>query len=170
MNQTILLAVDVARGGSARHVTAAVNEVRQLSRDTGDRVLVLHVHEVAYGRFGRLQVDCGDGEGEKVVDGIVSDLRSAGVTADGVVRTTDVGRISRMILAAAEEFDARMIVLGSSSHTDLPHLPFGSVSHRLLHLARRPVLIVPWRQTKDSAEEKDPAEASEPELAAEAAS
>ena len=41
--------------------------------------------------------------------------------------------------------DARIIVLGSSSRTDLPHLPFGSVSHRLLHLARRPVLIVPWQ-------------------------
>ncbi|HEV2450528.1 MAG TPA: universal stress protein, partial [Streptosporangiaceae bacterium] len=118
MSQTILLAVDVTRGGSARHVTAAADEVRQLSRDTGDHVLVLHVHEVAYGRFGRLQVDCGDGEGEKVVDQIVSGLRSAGITADGVVRTTDVGHISRAILAAAEEFDARMIVLGSSSHTD----------------------------------------------------
>ena len=35
-------------------------------------------------------------------------------------------------------------MLGSSSRTDLPHVPFGSVSHRLLHLARRPVLIVPW--------------------------
>ena len=34
-------------------------------------------------------------------------------------------------------------MLGSSGRTDLPHLPFGSVSHRLLHIARRPVLIVP---------------------------
>ena len=25
----------------------------------------------------------------------------------------------------------------------MPHLPFGSVSHRLMHLAARPVLIVP---------------------------
>jgi nucleotide-binding universal stress UspA family protein len=153
MNQTILLAVDAARGGSADHVAAAANEVRQLSRDTGDRVLVLHVHEVAYGRFGRLQVDCGDGEGEKMVDGIVSDLREAGVTADGEIRTTDVGRIARTILAAAEECDARIVVLGSSSRTDLPYFPFGSVSHRLLHLARRPVLIVPWQ--KDLSEKQD---------------
>ncbi len=40
---------------------------------------------------------------------------------------------------------ARALVLGSSSRTDLPLLPFGSVSNRLLHLAGRPVLIVPKR-------------------------
>jgi hypothetical protein len=29
----------------------------------------------------------------------------------------------------------------------MPHLPFGSVSHRLLHLASLPVLIVPRQLT-----------------------
>jgi hypothetical protein len=37
-------------------------------------------------------------------------------------------------------------VLGSSSRTDVPHLPFGSVSNRVLHLAKRPVLITPKLQ------------------------
>lgn len=46
-------------------------------------------------------------------------------------------------MTAADEHDARIIVLGSSGHTDMPLMPFGSVSHRLLHMARRPVLIVP---------------------------
>jgi len=146
MNRTILLAVDAARHGGAQHVAAAATETRDLSLKTGDRVVVLHVHEFAYGRFGRLQVDCPEGEGEKVVDEIVSDLRAAGVTADGRIGTTDFGHIARAILAVAEEYDARMIVLGSSSRADLPHLPFGSVSTRLLHLARRPVLIVPWQK------------------------
>jgi len=36
-----------------------------------------------------------------------------------------------------------MIVLGSASTHDVPHLPFGYVSLRLLHLATKPVLIVP---------------------------
>ena len=34
-------------------------------------------------------------------------------------------------------------MLGSSGRTDLPHLPFSSVSNRVLHLAKRPVLITP---------------------------
>lgn len=162
MNRTILLAVDAARHNGAQHVAAAARETRELSRETGDRVLVLHVHEFAYGRFGRLQVDCADGEGEKVVDEIVSDLRAAGVTADGQIHTTEFGHIARAILAAAEECDARIVVLGSSSRTDLPHLPFGSVSTRLLHLARRPVLIVPWQKEAS-------VRVPEPELVAETA-
>ena len=148
MNRTILLAVDAARHGhdAARHVAAAAKETLELARETGDRVLVLHVHEFAHGRFGRLQVDCAEGEGEKVVEEIVADLKAAGVAADGAIHAADYGHIARTILAAAQECDARIVVLGSSSRTDLPYFPFGSVSTRLLHLARRPVLIVPWEK------------------------
>lgn len=43
----------------------------------------------------------------------------------------------------ARHHDARLVVLGSSSRTDLPLIPLGSVAGRLLHMATRPVLIVP---------------------------
>jgi nucleotide-binding universal stress UspA family protein len=138
MNKTILLAVD-----AARHVQAAVDMTRELSEDSGDKVVVLHVHEMAVGRFGRIRVDCGEGEGEALVDSIVTTLRAAGVTTEGQVREADYGHLSRKVLAVADELDARIIVLGSRGRTDMPHLPLGSVSHRLLHVAHRPVLIVP---------------------------
>jgi nucleotide-binding universal stress UspA family protein len=143
MNETILLAVDAVGGDPAKHVTAAADLTRKLARDTGDRVIVLHIHEYATGRWGRMQVDCGEGAGERVVDRVVSGLRDAGITVEGVIGSALFGHVARAILAAADDYDARIIVLGSSSRTDLPHLAFGSVSHRLLHLARRPVLIVP---------------------------
>lgn len=138
MNKTILLAVD-----AARHVQAAVEMARELSRDSGDKVIVLHVHEIAVGRFGRIRVDCAEGEGERLVASIVADLRAAGINAESDVRDADFGHLSRKILAVADECDARIIVLGSRGRTDVPHLPLGSVSHRLLHAAHRPVLIVP---------------------------
>jgi nucleotide-binding universal stress UspA family protein len=138
MKKTVLLAVD-----PKSHVSAAAEMTRELCRDSGDNVVVLHVHEFAIGRWGRLQVDCNDGEGEGVVDEIVTDLRKAGIRADGEIREAQFGHIARNILDAADEHDARIVVLGSSGRTDMPLLPFGSVSHRLLHLARRPVLIVP---------------------------
>jgi len=154
MSTNILLAVDAAPGDPPRHVFAAAAMVRQLSRDTGDHVIVLHVHEFAVGRFGRLQVDCGDGDGEGVVATIVSDLRAGGVSAEGEIREAHVGHIATAILSAAEEHDARIVVLGSSTRTDLPRLLLGSVASRLLHMSARPVLIVPRSDT--------PAPAGEP--------
>jgi nucleotide-binding universal stress UspA family protein len=138
MNKTIVLAVD-----AKSHVSAAAAMTRELSRDSGDRVIVVHVHEFAVGRWGRMQVDCGEGEGEALVSEVIADLKNAGVVAEGEIREVQLGQIARSILAAADEHDARVVVIGSGGHADLPHLPFGSVSHRLLYLATRPVLIVP---------------------------
>ncbi len=152
MSKTILLAVD-----AARHVQAAADMTRELSRDSGDQVVVLHVHEFAVGRFGRIRVDCGDGEGEQLVTGVVNDLRSAGISAEGIIREADFGHISRRILDIADDYDARIIVLGARGRHDLPHLPLGSVSHRLLHGAHRPVLIVPRPAPQTAAEGAEPA-------------
>lgn len=138
MTKTILLAVD-----TTSHCMPAADMARDLAAGTGDRVVVLHVHEFAVGRFGRIQVDCGDDEGERVVAQIVDRLRDAAVPADADIRKAPVGHIARTICGVAEELDARMIILGSTSRHDVPRLPFGSVSLRLLHTASRPVLIVP---------------------------
>ena len=143
MSKTILLAVDAASHDPARHVRAAADMTRDLSRDSGDHVIVLHVHEFSTGRYGRIQVDCGEGQGEGVVSTIVADLQAAGVSAEGEIRETNLGHIARAILHAAQDHDARLVVLGSSSRTDLPRNLLGSVASRLLHTATRPVLIVP---------------------------
>ena len=50
-------------------------------------------------------------------------------------------------LMIVQDHDARLVVLGSSSRTDLPRLLLGSVASRLLHIATRPVLIVPREDT-----------------------
>jgi nucleotide-binding universal stress UspA family protein len=147
MSKNILLAVDAASGDPARHVSAAAAMTHELARDTGNHVIVLHVHEFATGRFGRIQVDCGEGEGEGVTGSIVSSLRAAGVSAEGEIRETHVGHIAAAILKAANEHDAHIVVLGSSSRTDLPRNLLGSVASRLLHMATRPVLIVPRSDT-----------------------
>jgi nucleotide-binding universal stress UspA family protein len=148
MNKTILLAVD-----AASHVAAAEEFTRELSRDSGDKVVVLHVHEFAVGRFGRIRVDCAEGEGEQLAAGITAALAKAGVSAETEIQEANYGHVPRMILAVADSCDARIIVVGSRGRADLPHLPLGSVSHRLLHLARRPVLIVPKLAAEETAAE-----------------
>jgi nucleotide-binding universal stress UspA family protein len=143
MNKTIVLAVDVASDLPARNVAAAVEMTRELARDTGDRVVVLHVHEFATGRFGRIQVDCHDADGDRLVADVVADLKTSGIDAEGVTREAEYGHLARKILEIVNEYDPRILVLGARSRTDLPLVTFGSVTHRLLHLARRPVLVVP---------------------------
>lgn len=161
MNQRLLLAVDATtQSDLAAHVTAASDMTRQLALDTGDSVIVLHVHELATGRWGRMQVDCAEGDGEKVVDAIVASLQEAGVAAQGAIGSARYGHVAHAILAAADEHNTRIVVLGSSSRTDLPHLPFGSVSNRVLHLARRPVLVVPKYTSPSPAVHKAAAEAT----------
>ena len=138
MSKNILLAVDAASHDPARHIRAAADMTRDLSRDSGDHVIVLHVHEFSTGRYGRIQVDCGEGQGEGVVSTIVADLQAAGVSAEGEIREANFGHIAAAVLHAADDHGARIVVLGSSSRTDLPRMLLGSVASRLLHMATRP--------------------------------
>jgi len=156
MSKNIVLAVDAATHDPVRHVAGAVDMTRDLSRDSGDHVIVLHVHEFATGRFGRIRVDCGDGEGEAVVEKVVAELKAAGVSAEGEIREANLGHIAAAILHSAHDHDARLVVLGSHSRTDLPRMALGSVAGRLLHMASRPVLIVP---RTDAQADTDPAQA-----------
>jgi nucleotide-binding universal stress UspA family protein len=52
-------------------------------------------------------------------------------------------RASSALIMLAEENDARMIVVGSYGERPLKGAILGSTPHKLLHLAERPVLVVP---------------------------
>jgi nucleotide-binding universal stress UspA family protein len=134
----ILLTVD-----AMHYAPEATGMARELCHGPEDKIIILHVHEFAIGRFGRLQVDCPEGEAERLVADIRASLTEAGVTADAEIRDAHVGQVARTIIEAADEHDARIILLGSAKSTDLPHIPFGSVSLKILHLAKRPVMVVP---------------------------
>ena len=138
MSSTILLAAD------ARHdVAEPIELARELSQGTQGRVLVLHIHEFSIGKYGRIQLCCAEDQAEDILARIVALLRESGVQAEWQIRETNSGNAARAILDAADQHDAHVIVLGSNLRTDVPLIPLGSVSHKLLHMARRPVLVVP---------------------------
>lgn len=147
MAKNILLTVD-----ALHYAPEAAQMARELCQGAEDKITILHVHEFAVGRFGRLQVDCPEGEAERLLTKIRAELTEAGFDAEAEIRDAHVGQVARTIVTAADEHDARIIVLGSAHVTDLPHIPFGSVSLKVLHLARRPVIIVP-RQRVHAAEQ-----------------
>jgi len=164
MSKTIVLAVEPARRELSEHVAAAVEMTKDVAH-ADDKVIVVHVHEFAVGRFGRMQVDCSDGQGESLVARVVENLSESGLSAEGVIKEADISHVARAILAAAEHYQASLLVLGSRSRTDLPWVPFGSVANRLLHISPLPVLIVPMRRGEtvtDPSEVTGPATVTEP--------
>jgi nucleotide-binding universal stress UspA family protein len=66
-------------------------------------------------------------------------VREAGVEAEGEVRE---GLPSDAIVAAAQQWGADLIVMGTRGHTGLEHVLLGSVAERTLHKAPCPVMTV----------------------------
>ena len=138
MARNILLAVD-----AQQYAPEATEMALGLWHGTEDKIILLHVHEFAVGRWGRLQVDCPEGVAEKLITNIKKTMVDSGVNVSAEIRETHVGHIARAIAEAADEHNVAIIVLGSARTTDLPHIPFGSVTSKVLHLAKCPVMVVP---------------------------
>lgn len=142
MRTNILLAIDEPPSGPW-YLNAAADTVRELIRDGADHVIVLHVQEFSIARLASTIHDQGGASGRRVVDETVAGLRGAGIHASGLIREADFGHVARTIVDAADEFDARVIVLGSRRRTDNPYLRTSGVAAHVQHLAARPVLTVP---------------------------
>jgi nucleotide-binding universal stress UspA family protein len=141
MLERILLAVD-----QSEHARKAVAGALELARAGGGTVHVLHAQEVVVAT-ARV-VDDSVEEAERLVAGVVEELRQAGVTAEGSVRST-TGGAARTILERARDLDATLIVLGSRGLGALGGLLLGSVAHKIIQLASCPVLVVRDPQSLD---------------------
>jgi nucleotide-binding universal stress UspA family protein len=139
MLEKILLAVD-----ESEHARKAVPAAIELARAGGGTVHVLHVREVVFAR-ATVGGDTPE-EAERLVAGVVEELKQAGVAAEGSVRSAAAGP-ARAILEQADDLDASMIVLGSRGLGALGGLLLGSVAHKILQLAACPVLVVRDRQS-----------------------
>jgi nucleotide-binding universal stress UspA family protein len=78
--------------------------------------------------------------GAAVLEHGVHHAQAAGLTVTTEQRKADP---AEGLLEAARERDARMIVVGSSGERLLRSVLVGSTPTKLLHLADRPVLVVP---------------------------
>jgi nucleotide-binding universal stress UspA family protein len=132
----ILLAVD----GSA-HSRRAVPVAADLAFRYEGEVLVFHAreHEVALG----VGVDAETPqEALDLVDGIVRELKDAGINVRGEIVGVPLGQTSRAILDAARDGNVDLIVLGTRGLSEWSRLLMGSVAHKVVHLAEMPVLVV----------------------------
>jgi nucleotide-binding universal stress UspA family protein len=138
MFERILIAVD-----SSEHSRNVVARVIELATASKSEVRVLNVHEVGWS--GRSAPVASDGETKEASDfvaGVVGQFTKAGVSASGAVRQSISGRIAGEIVEEATEWKASAIAVGTRGHTDLEGIFTGSVCHRVLHLAKIPVLVI----------------------------
>jgi len=119
----------------------AADVAADIGQKYGAEVVVLHVREQKITKLGAYVVDQ-PYEDANFVDEIVRALKDAGVSARSEVQTAPLGGVPHVILEMAKELDAGLIVMGSRGVSDWEGLFLGSVTHRVLHLAQRPVFVV----------------------------
>ncbi len=130
----ILVAVDGSEP-SARAARLAA----QVARMSGGEVVVVHVVEREIGRGAAVEPT---EEALRLVDDTVEAIRAEGASVRGRALPSAIGGIARTILDAAGEEGAELIVMGTRGLGDFASLVVGSVTHKVLHEAPCPVLVV----------------------------
>jgi nucleotide-binding universal stress UspA family protein len=125
------------------HADRALDYARGLAEANASRLVALHVKEITVGRAGGYPVQIDEDEVERKIQGQAKDLRDAGINAAYELRGASAGGAAHALADAANEVDANLIVLGTRGQGPIPGLLLGSVTQRLLHVARCPVLAVP---------------------------
>lgn len=118
----------------------AVAEAAVLASELGEKLYVVFGYEPYRGaaeiQDHRLALE---ELGNKVGTAAVEQANEAG--ADTQLDLIDQGPVDALI-NMADEVDARMIVVGSYGDSPLKGAILGSTPHKLVHLSRRPVLVV----------------------------
>ena len=128
----------------SEHAERAFALVNELAKEGGAKVTIVHVVE-------RVEGIGGTGPSRRVDEGalqhhfreLTDQLKAEGIDATLKIRGDVGARPAHEVVTAAKEEGADLIVAGSRGHTAIGGLLLGSVTHRLLHIAPCPVLIVP---------------------------
>jgi nucleotide-binding universal stress UspA family protein len=119
---------------------AALDEALRLAAGLGTSVVIVFSFEAT--RLGGEAADLDAAiqeRGRAVLEEALARTTGAGVPIETEQRAQDP---VDGLIAAAEEHDAQMLVVGSTGEGPLRGILVGSTSYKLLHLSSRPVLVV----------------------------
>ena len=137
MFKTIVLGLDGSESSDR-----ALLHTTTLAKEQGATVRVVHVIEIAAGRGGGL-VHLDEDELKAKIEQQTRDLVEAGVDAALELHSVMAGGPAHVIAEVARRSNADLIVTGTRGHTAAAGILLGSVTHRLLHLAHCPLLVIP---------------------------
>ena len=105
---------------------------------SNSEIVVLHVHEILPTRGGPVDTRVIESD---VADETASALTDEGVTAHAKKLHAYHGLAANQIVSIGAENGVDLIVMGSRGLSDVAGMFLGSVAHKVLHLAKCPVLI-----------------------------
>jgi len=114
-----------------------------MAKLTGARIVVAHVDERIAAKGDMPSIRADEDEIFKRIESEVEQLAADGVDASAERKVVVLGGPAHAIAEIADEADADLIVVGTRGHSQIAGLLLGSVTTRLLHIAKRPVLAVP---------------------------
>jgi nucleotide-binding universal stress UspA family protein len=137
MFERILVATD-----SSEPSMRAVELAGGLAEVHGSEVIVFHAVPRIVSRSGTSDLE-EPGAATDLVDEAVRGLKDRGLNARGEVVHVLEGHMPRGIVESAASADADVIVMGTRGRSDFGGLFLGGVTHRVLHLSEKPVIVVP---------------------------
>lgn len=137
MFERILVATDASEPS-----TRAVELAAAIAKDHGSDIVVLHAVPRIVDRSGTTDLEEPEAA-QDLVDLTVRGLKDRGLSARGETIRVLEGHMARAIAESAASSDADVIVMGTRGKSDFGGLFLGSVTHRVLHLAEVPVIVVP---------------------------
>jgi len=119
-------------------ISPAARAAAAVARGRRCAVMVVHVAQAIVSAQGYGYIES-EGEIDNALDRSISELKDAGIEAEGIVARP--GPVAATVARIAAEWNADLIVTGSSRMGDVAGLLLGSVSHDLLCSTDIPVLI-----------------------------
>ncbi len=122
---------------------AALKEACELAKELDRKLVIAFAYEVS--TFGGDVQDVARAireHGDAVTAEAAATAKEAGLEPEIVIeRGDEADALARL----SNERDAAMLVIGSRGESAFKRLVLGSVTHKVLHLAETPVLVVPSR-------------------------
>ena len=132
-----------ANDGSV-HAGTALPLIKELAKEGGATVTIVHVPEVAHGSGAVFVPHRAEERDVRThLEELATQLSGEGINASLQVKG-DVGTSpAHEVAEVARSAGADLIVVGTRGHNPISGLLVGSVTNRLLHIAPCPVLVVP---------------------------
>jgi nucleotide-binding universal stress UspA family protein len=139
MFNTIVLGLDGSDGSRTAIPVAA-----DIARRYGATLVLGYIEERVAGKGGVVPIK--DEETLRAeIEEHARNLSDAGIQTTIEIRTIVLGGPAHALEDLADSVDADLIVVGRHGHSPIVGLLVGSVTQRLLHISRRPVLATPTR-------------------------